>query len=325
MVRIILRRLSGLIPQLLLLALASFLLLQLAPGDFLTELRMNPRVSDELITGLRHRYGLDQPWHTQFVIWLSRIVRGDLGHSFLYNRPAGELVIERAINTMTLAVSALCLTALVAMPAGVLSARYRSLDRVGSILSTITLSVPSLLLAILAMLLAAGTGWFPIGGASSLDHERFTAAGKAADYLHHLLLPAIVLALRQIPSWFRQLHTAMRETLTEDYILAARSKGVPEKSVLFKHALRNAINPLITMFGGSMGSLLSGAFVVEVVMSWPGIGSLAVSSLLSRDLYVLMACLIHAAILMAAGNLLADLVLSMTDPRIRRGEAAGGA
>jgi peptide/nickel transport system permease protein len=323
--RIILRRLLGLLPQLAGLALLSFLLLQLAPGDFLSELRLNPRVSEEMLAELRRRYGLDHPWYVQFGRWFWGIIRGDFGHSFLYNRPAGELVGERAFNTIALAGSALGITVAAATPAGALAARYRAIERAGAALSTIALSVPSLLLAMMAMQFAAKTGWFPIGGVSSLEYESLTAAGKATDYLRHLMLPALALALRQVPAWFQNLRTGMREALAEDFILAARAKGLPEASILFKHALRNAINPLITMFGGSMGSLLSGAFVIEVVMSWPGIGSLAVSSLLSRDLYVLMACLMYAAILMALGNLLADLLLLMADPRLRRGETMGGA
>ncbi|MDX2032210.1 MAG: ABC transporter permease [Blastocatellia bacterium] len=325
MERIIRRRLLGLLPLLAGLALLSFLLLQIAPGDVLSDLRLNPQVSEETLADLRRKYGLDRPWYVQFGRWLWGIVRGDFGHSFLYNRPAGELVGERAFNTIALAAGALGMTVAAAAPAGALAARYRAIERAGAALSTIALSVPSLLLAIMAMQFAAKTSWFPIGGVSSLEYESLTAAGKAADYLHHLVLPALTLALRQLPGWFRNLHTGMREALAEDFILAARAKGLPEASVLFKHALRNALNPLITMFGSSMGSLLSGAFVIEVVMSWPGIGSLAVSSLLNRDLYVLMACLMYAAILMALGNLLADLLLLLADPRLRRGETTGGA
>ncbi len=322
--RILLRRLAGLLPQLLGLALLSFLLLQFAPGDVLSELRLNPEVSDETISRLRTRYGLDLPWHAQLGRWLMGLARGDFGYSFLYQRPAAELVRERAVNTVLLAACALGLTALLSIPGGILAARYRWVARAGAFLATISLSLPSLLLAVLAMLFAAATGWFPIGGVSSLDAANMSAAQRAGDYLHHAALPAAVLTLRQSPVWFRQLQAQLQEALAEEFILTARAKGLSESRILLRHALRNAVAPLITTIGSSLGALLSGAFVVEAVMSWPGIGSLAVSSLLSRDLYVLMACLLHAALLLAAGNLLADLLLFYADPRLRR-DGRGGA
>lgn len=313
-------RLLSLIPLLLAVSLLTFLLIRLAPGDFLSELEANPQVSAETVAGLRQRYGLDQPWFAQFGGWLWRIVRGDFGYSFACQCPVSSLVAGRVFNTVTLAVSSLSLALIVALPLGALAAHRRSprLDQVLSFFTTLSLSLPSFLLALVAVLFAARTGWFPIGGVQSLDHERLSAVGRLADYLHHLILPATVLALRQIPGYLRQMRASALEALAQEYILAARARGVSERAILFKHACRNAINPIISMLGNSIGSLLSGAFIIEAVMSWPGLGSLAVNSLLSRDLYVLMACLIYAAVLLALGNLLADLSLAAADPRIRR-------
>lgn len=281
---------------------------------------LNPQVSEATLARLREQYALDQPWHTQFGRWLAGVIRGDFGYSFAYNCPASGLIYERLSNTALLALAGLALTLSAALPLGLIAAKKRggATDRLLVFLSALGLASPSFLLALLAIVLAARTGWFPIGGVHSLDSERLSATGRLADFFHHLILPATVLALRQFPGFFRQLRASLLETLAQDYILAARAKGLPERTVFLKHAFRNAINPLITMLGNSIGSLLSGAFIVEAIMSWPGLGSLTVSSLLSRDLYVLVACLIFAASLLAFGNLLADLLLAWADPRIRQ-------
>jgi len=174
-----------------------------------------------------------------------------------------------------------------------------------------------LFLSLLAMLFAANSGWFPIGGARSLGYENLSFIRKLTDFLHHAFLPAFVLSLRMSAIYLRQVRANLLDVLSQDYIRTARAKGLPKRMVIFKHGLRHALNPLISMFGNSLASLLSGAFVVEVVMSWPGIGTLTLSALLSRDLYLLMACLIYASILLLGGNLLADLLLAFTDPRVK--------
>lgn len=319
MLKLILQRVMALVLLLLAVALGSFLLVQIAPGDFLTELSLNPQVSAATLSHLRERYALDQPWYLQFSKWLVGMVQGDFGYSFSCNCPASNLIYERLANTVWLAASGLALTLLVALPMGLLAAKRRDgkWDRFFVFLSALSLSSPSFLLALLAIVLAARSGWFPIGGVHSLDYARLSAVGQLTDFLHHLILPASVLALRQFPSFFRQLRASLIETLSQDFILTARAKGLAENTILLKHAFRNAVNPLISMLGNSLGSLLSGAFIVEAIMSWPGLGSLTVSSLLSRDLFVLVACLVFAAMLLALGNLLADVLLALTDPRIR--------
>ena len=318
---LILRRLLASIPLLFLVALAAFALLQLAPGDFWAELQLNPQIAPETRAALRVQYGLDQPWYVQFAHWLAQVARGNLGYSFAYNQPVTQLIGARLFNTVTLALAALLLALLIAVPSGVLACdrRFRAIARALSALATVIISLPSLVLALLAVLLAARTGWFPLGGASGLDAETLTPLGKLTDYLWHLLLPALVLAARQVPGYFRQVRASVHETLTQDFILTARAKGLPERRILFKHALRNALNPVVSMFGNSLSSLLSGAFVVEAVLSWPGLGRLAVEALLSRDLFVLLGCLLYAALLLALGNLLADVLLLTLDPRIRLG------
>ena len=320
MLKLVFRRVLVLIPMVLAVALCSFFLVRLAPGDYFTELRANPQISEETIAALREQYAPDQPWYEQFAGWIARVLRGDFGYSFACNCQVSTLIVERVLNTTVLALASLLLGLLIALPLGALVAGHRCpwLDRALSFVTSFSLSFPSFLVALLAVLLAAKTGWFPIGGVRSLDYEKYSAARKLSDFLHHLILPATVLAVRQIPAYLRQTRVSMIEALSQDYIITARAKGLSDRSVTFKHAFRNATGPLISMFGNSVGSLLSGAFVVEVIMSWPGLGSLAVSSLLSRDLNVLVACLIYAALLLALGNLLGDLLLAAADPRIRR-------
>lgn len=314
--KLILTRLMALIPLLLAVALGAFLLVRLAPGDFFAEMSLNPQVSEATLTRLRAQYALDRPWPVQFGKWLASALRGDFGYSFAYQRQASGLIYERLANTILLGLAGLALALLIALPLGLIAARNveGTADRVLAVLSTLSLSTPSFLLALLALIIAARTGWFPLGGVRSLDHEQRSAGG---DFLRHLILPATVLALRLAPGFFRQLRASLIETLSQDYILTARAKGLPERVVFLKHAFGNALNPLLTMIGNSLGSLLSGAFIVEVIMSWPGLGGLTISSLLSRDLYVLVACLVFAALLLALGNLLADLLLALTDPRLR--------
>jgi peptide/nickel transport system permease protein len=322
LLKIIVWRLLALIPLLFVVALGSFFLIRLAPGDFLTELGDQQQITPETLSAFRQQYGLDQSWLSQFTGWLWRVLQGDFGYSFACNCPVSSLLAERLLNSVLLALAGLLLSVAIAIPLAVVATGFRArfLNRVLTLFSAIGISTPSFLLALLAALLAAKTGWFPIGGIRSLDYESYSTAQKIADFLHHLILPATVLAVRQIPSYFQQLRTSLSETLSQDYILTARAKGLPRRTILFKHALRNAVNPILSMLGNSAGALLSGAFVVEAVLSWPGIGSLAVSSLLSRDLYALLACLIYAAALLAVSNLLADLSLAVADPRIRRSQ-----
>jgi len=320
MIKVAVHRLLAMIPILLAVVFFAFLLIRMAPGDHLSELRLDPNVSEETIATLQRQYGLDRSWYAQFAQWCARAVKGDLGYSVAYHSPVTSLLADPLINTFVLTSAGLLLALLVALPLGVLTAGARRpwLDRCFDVITSTTLALPAFLLALLALLLAAKTGWFPLSGVRSLDYESFSPAARVSDLLYHLILPAGVLAVRQVPSYLRQLHAGLREILAEEYILAARAKGLSEASILLRHALRNALNPIITMFGQSIGALLSGAFVVEVIMSWPGIGSLAVNALRSRDQNVLVACLLCAGAMLALGNLLADLLLAVADPRIRR-------
>jgi peptide/nickel transport system permease protein len=177
--------------------------------------------------------------------------------------------------------------------------------------------VPEVFLALLLLLFAAKTGWFPVSGMRSLHHDELSWLGRILDVLHHLVLPALVLASVPLASRMRQMRGNLLEVLRADYVTTARAKGLPERTVIVKHAARNAVNPLITLFGYTLGTLLSGAFLVEVVMSWPGLGRVTIDALVTRDLYLIMGAVMMASTVLILGNLVADVLLALADPRIK--------
>ena len=296
----------------------ALLLTRLAPGDFTSEL-VGPGVSAETIARDRARYGLDRPLVTQYAEWLSRVVRLDLGTSFRYGRPVGDLVAERAANSALLAIAALLFATLVGLPLGVVSGSRRTGVVAGAIrsVSVIGLSLPPLLTSLVFALLAARTGWFPIGGMTSLDTAAMGWAARAIDLAWHLALPALALALPLAATMERLQARAMAETLAEPYILCARGRGVPRQRLVWRHALRVAVRPVVSVYGIIIGSLLSGSFAVEIVSSWPGLGQLMYGALVSRDIYLVAGCAAAGSLFLAFGNLLSDLTLAAADPRIR--------
>lgn len=320
MTRLILKRLLHMIPVLLGISLLTFLVMQMAPGDFLTTMELNPQVSAATIASMRTRFGLDQPWYVQYLIWLKNIfLHLDFGESFARHQPVFAVLRPALFNTFLLAFAAATLTWAVSIPLGILAAvRQNSwVDRLSSLVAFLGISVPEVFLALLFILLAAKTGWFPVGGMRSVDYEQLSWLGKLGDVLHRLILPAVVLATVPLASRMRQMRGNLLDVLRADYVTTARAKGLPERTVILKHAVRNAINPLITLFGYTLGTLLSGAFLVEVVMSWPGLGRITIDALVARDLYVVMGSVLMASTLLILGNLVADILLALTDPRIK--------
>jgi len=298
----------------------TFVLLDASGGDYLSKLVGNPEVSDEYLARMRATYGLDRPLLERYGRWLSGAVRGDLGRSFDYQRDVASLLTERLGNTLLLAVAALVLSWGLAVPLGVLAAVKRGtwLDRASGLLAYLGLSLPRVFLALLAVLFAASSGWFPLGGLrDEVRWDDLGALGRLADVAWHLCLPAIVLALTGMAGAMRQMRGHTLEALAQDYVRTARAKGLPERTVLFKHTVRNAINPLITLFGYSLAHLVTGAFLVEVVFSWPGMARLTLTALMARDVNLVMASVMLASICLVVGNLVADLLLAAVDPRVR--------
>ncbi|MFZ0581754.1 MAG: ABC transporter permease [Candidatus Acidiferrales bacterium] len=313
------RRLAHATFLLLGISIFSFALLQLAPGDFFTSLEMNPQISAHSVATLRTQYGLDKPLPVRYGSWLRAVLRGDLGTSFAYNSPVAPLLALRARNTLLLTGTATLLAWLLAIPFGIWSAARRGKwgDRVGGVVTSTLLTVPDLVLFLTLLLLAVRTGWFPTGGMISAEFGDLSLWSKVKDVAYHLLLPSLGLALATLPPLVRHIRSAMIEVLDSPFIRAARAHGIPERRVLLRYALPVAANPLISLFGFSIATMLSAGLLVEVILSWPGIGPLLVEAILAKDIFVVVGTVMLSALFLVAGNFLADVLLFAADPRIR--------
>ena len=315
----ILRRLLQIVPLLIGISAITFLLLQLAPGDFLNTMAENPGISPESIQAMRVRFGLDQPWYVQYALYLKNVfLHLDFGESFSRHEPVFRVLWEGMLNTLLLASAAALVTWGLAIPLGVWAAvrQYSWVDRVLSLLAFVGLSVPEVLSGLLLLFVAAQTGLFPVGGMRSMDWEYRDTLGKAIDLARHLALPALVVGLIPLASRMRQMRGNLLDVLRMDYVTTARAKGLDERTVVFKHAVRNAVNPLITLFGFTIGALLSGAFVTEIIFSWPGLGRITLEAIQAQDQYLVLGSVLMASSMLILGNLAADLMLAAADPRI---------
>lgn len=317
----IIRRFIHMIPLLIGISLVTFFLINRTPGDYLARMKLNPQISAEVIEAERVRLGLDNPhWYVRYFKWLKNVVLHlDFGYSFSTNQPVFTVIKERLFNTFLLSFSAIIVAWIISLPLGILSAvyQYRIIDKFCSAIAFFGLSIPDVFFALLMMLFAKVTGVFPTGGLRSLDFDELSFGAKILDMAHHLVLPTIVLATGSMATLMRQMRGNLLDTLRMDYVTVARAKGLSEPVVIIKHATRNAINPLITLFGYSLSGILSGAFLVEVVFSYPGLGRTTVEALFSKDMYLVVATVLMASVLLILGNLIADILLSISDPRIR--------
>jgi peptide/nickel transport system permease protein len=297
----------------------SFALLQLAPGDFFSPMGLNPQISARTVNGLRSQYGLDQPMAVRYGHWLRRTLYGDLGSSLAYQSPVRPLLAVRARNTLLLTGTSMLLAWFIAIPLGIASAARRGKwgDRAGGVVTSALLTVPDLVLFLAILLLAVRTGWFPTGGMVSTSFGDLTVFGKAKDIAKHLFLPASGLAIVTLPALVRHVRSAMIEALEAPFIRAARAHGIGELRVLLRYALPVAANPLISLFGFSVATMLSASLLMEVILSWPGIGPLLLDAILAKDVYVVIGAVMLSSLLLVAGNLFADLLLIAADPRIR--------
>ena len=315
----VLKRLLHMIPLLLGVSLLTFLLMSLAPGDYYTSLLQNPQISPDIVARLKAQFHLDRPWYVQYFYWLKSVLHGDLGYSMAYHISATSLIIRRLWNTFLLSFFAMIIAWGVALPLGVWAAVKKDswIDHACSLIAFVGLSVPDVLLSLLALWFAAATGWFPVGGAQSPLYDFMSPAQQFWDRAHHLILPALVLAASSLAGIMRQMRSNLLDTLRAEYVTAARARGLGEGWVVYKHALRNAINPLLTIFGYSLANLLSGAFIVENIMAWPGLGRLTMEAFFAKDSYLVVDSVVMATALLVAGNFIADLLLAWSDPRIR--------
>jgi peptide/nickel transport system permease protein len=300
-------------------SLLSFAFSELAPGDYFEQMRLNPQISSSALAGLRSKYGLDRPLPVRYYVWVRSVASGQFGYSFAYNRPVGSLLWTRARNTLLLTGTTLLLAWMIALPLGVWSASRKGglADRMVTTSTSFLLVIPDLALAVGLLLWAVRTASFPAGGMVSLGFEELNPWGKVRDVAFHLFLPVLALVLGTLPVLLRHVRAAMLETLDSPFIQTARANGIPRRRQLFRYALPAAANPMISLFGFSVGTLLSASLLVEVIMSWPGLGPLLLEAILSRDLYVVIGAVMLSSIFWIAGNILADLLLYASDPRLR--------
>lgn len=313
----ILKRILQTLPLLLLVSIMSFAIIKLSPIDPLADLKLNPAISAQTLEAEKERLGLNLPIHMQYFKWLSSTLHGDLGLSTSGEKVANKLM-ERIPNTLLLTSLTIVITWIFAVPLGIYAALNwrKPADRVLTIISSMGMAIPSFFFALLMLIFAVKTGWFPVGGLTSVGFEKFNPIHKVLDIIHHLFLPVLVLTTVSLAGLQRQMRGNLLDVLESDYIKMARAKGLPDNKVIYKHALRNAINPMVTLLGFEFASLLSGAALTEYVFQYPGLGRLILEAVMKLDINLVMASLMMGAVMLILGNLLADILLKLVDPRI---------
>jgi peptide/nickel transport system permease protein len=308
--RTILRRALTTLPVIWLVVTVVFLMIHLVPGDPIVQMLGDGATAAD-VQSLRHAYGLDAPLLTQYQRYCLGLLHGDLGRSLRLHDGVLRLILQRYPYTLALTLAATLLGLLLAVPAGVASARRanRWPDRTLGVVSLFGLSFPNFALGpILILVFSIGLGWLPVSGAGT----------GLLDFGRHLILPAVTLGLGMAAILTRMVRTSMLEELGQDYIRTARAKGLSERTVVYRHALRNALNPVLTVVGLQFGSLLAGAIVTETIFGWPGIGRLTLSAISNRDYALVQGCILAVGLTYVLVNLLTDALYALADPRMRR-------
>lgn len=313
----ILRRLFQLFITLIGISIISWVIITQAPGSPIA-LTMDPKVSPKIIEQMEKNYDLDKPIYQQYFLWLKKLFTGNL-YSFKDGRPVLEKIGERIWNTLLLNLVATIIIFSLAIPLGVFSAKrqYTFLDHLGTFGAFLGLSIPGFWLAYLIILGTVELFGYPVLGMRSFVTEGFTMPEIILDRIWHLLLPALIMAIHGIAGLSRYTRSSMLEVIRQDYIRTAKAKGVPEETVYYRHGLRNALLPIITLFGFLIPGLIGGSIIMESVFAWPGIGRLAYQAVLARDYPVVMTILTISAVLTLIGNFVADILYGIADPRIR--------
>jgi peptide/nickel transport system permease protein len=320
--RYILKRLLIAIPLLFGIATATFFIMQMAPGDpmdMYLEPQRQRQVDPQVIELLRQKYGLEQPIHVQYGRWLGNVLQGDFGESFRHRRPVSDLLAEAIPYTLQLTILAILLDAILGISLGVISAvkQYSLWDKTITLGSLIIYAIPGFWLALMMVLVfSVHLGWFPTSQTRSMDYEFLSFWGKFGDRMWHLALPVFLMGATSAAGTARYMRSKLLDVLNEDYVTAARARGFTERVVILKHALRNALIPIITIYGLSLPFLLGGATIIETIFAWPGMGRLAVNAVSGRDYPLIMATTMIAAVLTVLGNLLADIAYAWADPRV---------
>jgi peptide/nickel transport system permease protein len=318
----ILKRLLLMIPVLLGITIISFTVMKVAPGDPVSLVSdLNPNMNEEAIKRIRAHYGLDQPVYVQYLKWLRNMVVLDFGRSFAPdNRPVIDKIMERIPITLLINILSMILIMVVAIPIGVMSAvKQNSLfDKGTTIFVFLGFAIPTFWLALLLMMLfGVKLGWLPISGFRSLNYAHLSPIGQVLDVAKHLILPVFVSGFGGLAGMSRYARSNMLEVIRQDYITTARAKGLSERTVIYKHALRNALMPVITLLGLSVPGLIGGSVIFETIFAIPGMGQLFYQAVMMRDYPTIMGILVIGAVLTLLGNLIADLLYTVADPRVR--------
>lgn len=322
LINYILKRLLAIVPLFFGITLISFFVIHLAPGSPLDfQLQMNPKISSESIQRLRSFYGLDKPLYLQYLIWLKKLLKFDFGNSFSPdNRKVIDKIVERLPVTITINLLSLCLILMVSIPIGIFSAVHQNsfFDKITTIFVFIGFAIPTFWLALLCIIFfGIHLGWLPISGLKSFNIINSNIITLIIDRIKHLVLPVLISAFGGLAGFSRYVRSSMLEVIRQDYIKTARAKGLSENIVIYRHALRNALLPVITILGLSIPGLIGGSVIFETIFAIPGMGQLFYGGVMARDYPLIMGILVIGSLLTLVGNLLADISYSLADPRIR--------
>ncbi|HCD10104.1 MAG: ABC transporter permease [Thermoanaerobacter sp.] len=319
MTQFIIRRLLQSIPTLIGASILLFLIFAMAPGDYVTLQLQNPAMTAERAEQLRALYGLDKPLHERYVSWISGVLRGDLGDSLMFRRPVSRVVNDFIWNSFILGLAVMFFQWLIASLVGIYSAikQYSVFDAITTLLVFILYSLPSFFLGLVMLkIFAVDLRWFPVGGMITTG-SNYTGWAYIVDVAKHMVLPVATLTLISVGGLSRYFRVHMLEVIKQDYIRTARAKGLREKTVIFKHALRNALLPLITLFTLSLPSLFAGAMITERIFNWPGIGKVVLEAIFLRDYPLFLGYTMLITVLTFLANILADVLYGIADPRVR--------
>lgn len=315
MARYLLRRLIQMIPLLIGISLVSFLIMHAAPGGPLSGLKENPKITAADIKRMEALYGLNKPVWEQYYRWMSGVITGDWGISYKTGLPVWTAILERLPNTLRLMSASFVLSLVIAIPVGVASAikRYTAFDYAVTVGTFAGLALPSFWFGMMLQLLfSVKLGWLPSAGIGTIG-----GGGGAFDSLRYILMPTLVLGLLSIAGWSRYMRASMLDTIFQDYVRTARAKGLSARTVITKHALKNAMIPIVTIMGLDLPALFGGATITERIFAWPGMGRLYFDAISTRDYPILMGVLMFTAVLVLLGNLVADVLYAYLDPRIK--------
>lgn len=312
------KRILKMIPTLIIISIIFFGIVSMTPGDFVDG-KANPNMSQEKIEQLKSIYGLDKPLPVRYANWAKNALVGEFGDSLRYKQPVTAVLGSFIWNSFYLAAISFVLSLVIAIPIGIISAvkQYSGFDKTFTVLAFISLSLPSFFVALVCInIFSLNLGFFPVSGMTTAG-SKATGIANIIDVSKHMFLPLFTLTVVSIGSWVRYVRTSMLEVIRQDYIRTARAKGLKEKVVIYKHALRNGLIPIVTFIGMSIPGLFSGALITETIFSWPGIGRIGYEAILNRDYTLLMGFSMLLAILTLLGNLLSDVLYAVVDPRIK--------